>query len=72
MWFRRGKFGSYSCSHHTNWRFFSNLHNYVKNFVWDPIQRTYRVAIRAARHLRPKKFGNNKKKIVQSVLRGIV
>jgi hypothetical protein len=41
-------------------RDFSNVHNFVKNFVWDPIQ-AHIAANRVARHLRLKKFGNNKK-----------
>jgi hypothetical protein len=37
---------------------FSNVHNFVKNFVWDPIQSTYFSESRGA-SFAPKKFGNN-------------
>ena len=57
-------------------RDFSNVHNFVKKFVWDPIQSTYsRIgANHAARHLRLKKLGNKKKeeKVVQSILTSTV
>ena len=47
MWFCRGKSGSYSCTcsnvtiQTDQTGDFSNVHNFVKKFVWDPIQSTY-------------------------------
>ena len=53
---------------------FSTVHNFVKKFVWDPIQSTYYSKSRAARHLRLNKFGNNKnlKKVVHGILTSTV
>ena len=52
---------------------FSNVHNFVKKFVWDPIQSTY-CTNRAARHLRLKTLlkSKNKIKVVQSMLTSTV
>jgi hypothetical protein len=54
-------------------RDFSNVHNFVKNFVWDPIQSTYWSQSRGA-SFAPKKLGNKQKKekVVQGALTSTV
>jgi hypothetical protein len=52
---------------------FSNIHNFVKNFVWDPIQSAYFSELRSASFV-PKRFIKSFffKKIVHGALAGTV